>query len=95
MGNDLVITQSSLIRTLTVGTGITPVQKNRFRIPFVSAARGTRGNSLCEFSRGLYHRYGISPIPKDYDYFKKATSYPLVAFYVGLPLSGSPIWVTV
>jgi hypothetical protein len=74
MGNDFVITQSSLIRTLTVGTGISPVQKNHVPSSLHCAVSGTMGNSLREFSRGLYHRYGISPIPKDYDFFKNATS---------------------
>jgi hypothetical protein len=42
--------------------------------------------------RGLYHRYGITPIPKDYINGKKSDQLiqpPL--FYVGLPHSGSPI----
>ena len=57
MGNDLVITQSSLIRTLTVGTGITPVQKNRVQVPIflpLAAQWAIRcANSLVGFTTGM------------------------------------------
>jgi hypothetical protein len=75
MGSVVVISLSSLIRTLTVGTGISPV----------------RPSSYLSAVRGLYHRYGISPIPKDYDSIKKRRVDPTVAFLLGLPHGGSPI----
>ena len=57
MGNDLVITQSSLIRTLTVGTGITPVQKNRVQVsiflPLAAQWAIRCANSLVGFTTGM------------------------------------------
>lgn len=52
------IMQSSPIRTVTVGTGVSPVQSIRREC-------NEQNRGLCSHNAGIHRRWGLSPRPED------------------------------